>query len=103
VLRLFALGGSLVIAAITGAGMMAEWPDARALLVRARSHQWRRGPDFSRAAELLSVHPARVATGCRMASLMFIFTSARTTMNVQFDLGSDVCKGFLDENKPGQR
>ena len=34
VLRLIALGGSLAIAVVTGAGMMANWRDAGALLVQ---------------------------------------------------------------------
>ncbi len=61
VLRLIALGVSLVIAAATGAGMMAEWPTLALFWYAPRSCWRRRGPDLWQAAELLSVHPARVA------------------------------------------
>ena len=68
VLRLVALGVSLVIAAVTGAGMMAEWPTLALLLVRTAHRGWRGGSDLRQAAELLSVHPARVAAHRRLAA-----------------------------------
>ena len=68
ILRLIVLVVSLLIAAATGAGMMAEWPTF-ALYWYAPHTNWRRcGPDLRQAAALLSIHPARLAVHHRLAA-----------------------------------
>ena len=68
VLRLIALGVSLVIAAATGAGMMAEWPTLALFWYAPRSDRRRRRSDLRQAAELLSLHAAGVAAHRRLAA-----------------------------------
>ena len=67
VLRLIALGGSLAIAVITGAGIMANWRTL-ALYWYGRSGSTAEAPltrsDLRAAARLLSVHPSGVGD-CR--------------------------------------
>jgi hypothetical protein len=74
VLRLIALGVSLVIALATGAGDDGGVADAGALLVCAAHHRRRCRPDLWQAAELLSVHPAGVATHRRLAADASVIT-----------------------------
>ena len=68
VLRLIALGVSLVIAAATGGAMAGEWPTLALFWFAPRASGGIAGPDFWQAAELLSVRLACVAAHLWMAA-----------------------------------
>ena len=66
VLNLIALGLALAIAAATGASMMAEWTDIRALLARSRGLRDPRS-DLRTAAHVLPLRAAGLAARHRLA------------------------------------